>query len=292
LSLQRLTPLPDGTHPAIDGNAGRRSGTGGRLPECADEDHRLLDASGGAMNDSPAHRARQERELVERARSGDRDAFSELVRLHRAQALGWATSIARDSHMAEDIVQDALIRAFLHLGSLVDTGRFLPWLQRIIHNQAFMKLRRGGPFGKETPLSGIVPSNGGGPAADEERNMDWNDIDRILFRLSRSAHADEQRHADPTYGLLRAELLDSLHALLHVLGKRERQIFEAHFFGELPPEEIAALFGTSRANVYNLLSRSRAKVQKERIRVAIRGYVEKRAELGKPRVNILAPPSL
>lgn len=96
------------------------------------------------------HAAKQEadRELVERARSGDQEAFSELVRTHRAKAYGWANKITRDAYLAEDIVQDALIRAFLHLGALADTSRFLPWLQTIVRNQAYMKLRRGGrsPF--------------------------------------------------------------------------------------------------------------------------------------------------
>jgi RNA polymerase sigma factor (sigma-70 family) len=293
--MQRLQQHSNDAQPAIDAHT-YSSGTGGRLPSLADDDHGLLDAEGRVMQDSPDHRARRERELVELARGGDRAAFSELVRLHRAQALGWATSIARDTYMAEDIVQEALIRAFLHLGKLVDTDRFLPWLQRIIRNQAYMKLRRGGPFGKETPFAGIVRSHGGGPAAEpsagNEADTDWTDLDRILFRMSKLNASGDRRDSDPARRLLRKELLDSLHALLHGLTKRERQIFEAHFFGELPPEEIAALFGMTRANVYNLLSRSRAKVQKERIRVAISGYVRTRAELGKPAVNILRPPSL
>lgn len=292
--MQRLKQSHDAQSP-IEAEY-RASVAGGRLPSLMDDEHGLLDAEGRAMQDSPTHRAGRERELVEQARGGDRSAFGELVRLHRAQALGWATSIARDTYMAEDIVQEALIRAFLHLGTLVDTDRFLPWLQRIIRNQAYMKLRRGGPFGKETPFAGIVRSHGGGqpadPTAGNEPDTDWTDLDRILFRMSGSNDSGNRRDSDPARRLLRKELLDSLRALLHGLTKRERQIFEAHFFGELPPEEIAALFGTTRANVYNLLSRSRAKVQKERIRVAITGYVRTRAELGKRSVNILPPPYL
>ncbi|MFK7692939.1 RNA polymerase sigma factor [Paenibacillus sp. HJGM_3] len=235
-----------------------------------------------------------DRELVERARGGDQEAFSELVRKHRAQAFGWANHITRDEHMAEDVVQDALIRAFLHLGTLVDTGRFLPWLQRIIRNQAYMKLRRGGPFGKERPFSGFRSAS-----ADAEEGsrgdvpaMDWSNIDHILFRLSRSAQAAAENSHDPASSLLRRELMDGLRALLHCLGKRERQIFEAHFFGELSPAEIAAIFETSTANVYNVLSRSRSKVQRERIRVSIRLYVQRRADLGLRRVHILPPPQL
>lgn len=240
------------------------------------------------------HQKEADRALVERARRGDQDAFSELVRTHRAQAYGWANKITRDSHLAEDIVQDALIRAFLHLGTLVDSNRFLPWLQRIIRNQAYMKLRRGGPFGKEQPFT-TIGSAGAGAAVDfgsDNQAIDWGDIDQILFRLSRSAAEEAKRSSDPMKGLLRRELVENLRMLMHGLGMRERQIFEAHFFSELSPSEIASLFGMTTANVYNLLSRSRAKVQKERIRVSIRNYVQQRAETGQKRVHILRTPHI
>ncbi|BBH22503.1 hypothetical protein Back11_38480 [Paenibacillus baekrokdamisoli] len=235
-----------------------------------------------------------DRELVERARSGDQEAFSELVRTHRAQAYGWANKIARDAHLAEDIVQDALIRAFLHLGTLVDTSRFLPWLQRIIRNQAYTKLRRGGQYGKEQPFTGFGSTSAAtvNRFREDSQSMDWGDIDRILFRLSCSADEEAKQSNDPVRNLLRRELMENLHSLLHCLSRWERQIFEAHFFRELSPSEIAELFETTTANVYNLLSRSRAKVQKERIRVTIFIYVQHRAELGLKRVNILRAPQM
>ena len=95
-----------------------------------------------------------DRELIEQARGGSREAFGELVRQYRAEALGVANRMVRDPHMAEDVVQDALIRAFIHLGSLMDGGKFGPWLRRIVRNQALLKLRRGGPYAKEQPFSG------------------------------------------------------------------------------------------------------------------------------------------
>lgn len=234
------------------------------------------------------------RELVERARGGDQEAFGELVRAHRAEAYGWANRIARDAFLAEDIVQDALIRAFLHIGTLADTRRFLPWLQTIIRNQAYMKLRRGGPYGKERTFTSLAAQSGYSDdhAAGESDAMDWGDIDRILFRMSRSAVREAYRSEDMAGGMLRMELMEQLRALLHGLTKRERHVFEAHFFGELPPGEIARLFDTTTANVYNLLSRSRAKVQKERIRFAIRLYVKHRAETGQRRVHILRSPQM
>jgi RNA polymerase sigma factor (sigma-70 family) len=257
--------------------------------------------SGGMILDSatlekakiPANSERvyTERELVDQARSGDSDAFGELVRRHRAKALGLAGKLTQDSFLAEDIVQEALIRAFLHLGTLMDSGRFMPWLHRIVRNQAYMKLRRGGPFAKETPFASFAPKKDNSNAAGTGIEMkDWSDIDHILYHLVDQAEQQARSNHDPEGSLIRKEMLQGFHLLLNCLNKRERDIFEARFFGELPPAEIAALFGTTTANVYNSLSRSRAKLQKERMRISISVYVQKRAELGLPKRKILSPP--
>ncbi|MFC5407631.1 RNA polymerase sigma factor [Cohnella soli] len=238
-----------------------------------------------------------EGELVEQARAGNREAFDELVRKHRAAALGIANRMVRDAHMAEDVVQDAIIRAFMHLGTLMDAGKFTQWLSRIVRNQALLKLRRGGPYAKERPFSGLAPGRGSshGPMTrdafyDADGETDWTDIDRILFRLQSAATEESRRLADPSECLARREMLEGLRSLLHVLNKRERSIFEAHFFGELPPAEIAKLLGTTSASVYNSLSRARVKVRQERTRVTLSLYVKRRAELGLPRRKVLSPP--
>ncbi|MDF2961980.1 MAG: sigma-70 family polymerase sigma factor [Paenibacillus sp.] len=232
-------------------------------------------------------------ELIDRARCGDREAFGELVRRHRAQALGWAGTLTQDSFLAEDIVQEALIRAFLHLGTLSEAGRFKAWLHRIVRNQAYMKLRRGGPFAKERPFTSMgytkQPSTDTGK---DSKTVDWGDIDSILFHLTDYASEEAKRRHHPEECLIRKEMLQSIHMMINCLNKRERAIFEARFFGDLPPSEIASLFNTTTANVYNSLSRSRTKLQKERIRVTIQSYVQRRMELGLPRRKILPPPSL
>ncbi|MFD0713034.1 RNA polymerase sigma factor [Paenibacillus sp. GCM10027626] len=238
-----------------------------------------------------------EHELIEQARNGNREAFDELIRKHRAEALGMANRMVRDAHMAEDVVQDALIRAFLHLGSLLDAGKFAPWFHRIVRNQALLKLRRGGWYAKEKPFSGFAGSgklpqlgSAGGYAFSENNETDWTDIDRILFCLQSAASEEAQNRFDPAECLMREEMLSGLRDLLRILSKRERSIFEAHFFGEFPPAEIAKLFGTTAANVYNSLSRARVKVRKERIRVSIELYVRKRSEQGLPCRKVLLPP--
>jgi RNA polymerase sigma factor (sigma-70 family) len=226
-------------------------------------------------------------ELVERARTGDQDAFGELVRMHREKALGWAQSITKDTFLAEDIVQDALIRAFLKLGTLLDSKKFLPWLRQIVRTQAYMKMRRGGPYRYEQPFTTFSPTNEEAPIRADR--VDWSDVDQILFFMSRSSreHANQK---EPIAYLLRAEIMDNIRSLLHCLTFNERRVFEAHFFGELSPVDIAGLFEIQTANVYNLLSRSKRKVQRERIRLSIHDYVRERAKANFPSKKILAPP--
>lgn len=131
-----------------------------------------------------AEQAELDQTLVERAQQGDTEAFGELIEQHRSKARGWAERMAGDPHMADDIVQDALIRAFLHLGSLVDTSRFLPWFHRIVRNQANMRLRRGGPHRKERPFASM------GAAVNDGSEVDWENLDSILYHLASSAAAD------------------------------------------------------------------------------------------------------
>ncbi|QHW29412.1 sigma-70 family RNA polymerase sigma factor [Paenibacillus rhizovicinus] len=228
--------------------------------------------------------------LVARARTGDSDAFGQLVRRSRVKAFGLAYSMTRDHHLAEDVVQEALVRAFLHLGTLMDSSRFAPWLARIIRNEAYMKLRRGGPHGKEQPLSSLGTSQSASHPKEHSNGSQWRDMDEILFRLTRSASESARQMSDPTSALLRKELLEGIRILLRCLSERERRIFEAHVFDQLPPQHIAALLDTSVANVYNSISRSRRKVQQERIRVHIGTYIEVRRAEGKPVRKMLTAP--
>lgn len=75
-------------------------------------------------------------ELVQRARSGDRAAFGEIVQTYQAPALPLATIIGGDSTEAYDIVQEAFVRAFQALPSMRSGESLRPWLLRIVANQA------------------------------------------------------------------------------------------------------------------------------------------------------------
>jgi RNA polymerase sigma factor (sigma-70 family) len=255
-------------------------------------------AGAGWPSDSGDAAARPEDDarLVAEARQGNPEAFGELVRRNRARALGMAYKLTQDHHLAEDVVQEALVRAFLRLGTLVDSRSFSPWLRRIVRNEAYMRLRRGGLYRLERPFasweSGAVGEGTMPSSDDQDPTSGWRDIDVVLFRLGSSAHQAARQQQDPSSALLRKELIEGIRSLLHCLSAREKRIFEAYFFDQLPPQEIAALLDTSVANIYNSISRSRGKVQQARIRKQISLYIEQRASLNKPRRILLAPPAL
>jgi RNA polymerase sigma factor (sigma-70 family) len=218
----------------------------------------------------------QDENLVQRARGGENAAFDELVRRHRLKAFSWATQLSRDPHLAEDIVQDALIRAFLHLGNLVNDARFLGWLKRIVQNQALMKLRRGGPYSREMPISTFQV------LSEHSHSVDPNDLDSIMGHLLSSGYKPEsaKTETDPQMSLDRQEWYIMLRSMLRCLTPRERKIFEAYFFQECSPADIAELFKISMGNVYKIISRSRQKVQQERLSFLIRAHIRQRKDDG------------
>src|SRR6478672_5013280 len=71
-------------------------------------------------------------ELVDEARRGSADARDELVRRHYREIALVAVAITSDPTEAEDLSQEAFIRAFRNLDLLVDPGRFAAWLRRIV----------------------------------------------------------------------------------------------------------------------------------------------------------------
>jgi RNA polymerase sigma-70 factor (ECF subfamily) len=85
----------------------------------------------------------QEKErLVNRALQGDQQAFSDIVDQYSTLMLRTASMIVGDRDIAEDVVQDALIQAWHHLGDLRQAGALRPWLMRIVVNQCISFKRR------------------------------------------------------------------------------------------------------------------------------------------------------
>lgn len=87
-----------------------------------------------------------------RARQGDLDAFEDLVRAYQADVWRFAYHFTRDRSMADDVTQDAFLRAFRFLKSFRGDSKFTSWLFRIARNCAMDALRqRTGLAAKEPP---------------------------------------------------------------------------------------------------------------------------------------------
>lgn len=83
-----------------------------------------------------------QRGLLERAQRGDHDAFAELIDSTIARLDAAARLILRDRELAQDAVQDALIRAWRDVRGLRDPGRFDAWLYRLTVNACLDLARR------------------------------------------------------------------------------------------------------------------------------------------------------
>jgi len=111
--------------------------------------------------------------LVRRAMDGDREAFSDLAVTHWRRLLALARSIVADLE-AEDVVQDALIKAWRKLGSLREEKAFGAWLTRIVANTAVANARRRRFF---EPIDGVAVATMGS-------SVDHRiDVDRLLVKL-------------------------------------------------------------------------------------------------------------
>lgn len=80
--------------------------------------------------------------IVVAAQAGDTNAFEALVTRYEKRIYRLAWNITQNRYDAEDVVQDAFLKAFQHLGTFKRNSRFYTWLVRIAVNQALMKLRK------------------------------------------------------------------------------------------------------------------------------------------------------
>lgn len=89
-----------------------------------------------ARSADAAHEAVTDALLVERVRRGEVEAYGELVRRHMRRAFSIAYRIVRHREDAEDVVQDAFVRALERLDTLKRGRPFHPWFYRIVVNRA------------------------------------------------------------------------------------------------------------------------------------------------------------
>jgi RNA polymerase sigma factor (sigma-70 family) len=137
-------------------------------------------------------------ELVARARSGDDASMSALVMRHQAAAFRAALSLTRDEDLAQDVVQDAFLKAFRALSTFRGDAAFRTWLLTITANEARGALRRRGRR-RETAFddAGPVRSDEASPADKAVTSQESARARRMLDelpekqRLSVSLRIDE-----------------------------------------------------------------------------------------------------
>lgn len=130
---------------------------------------------------SPEDR-RDEPALVDRVRAGDLDAYATLVRAYLQSAFGVAYGILRHVEDAEDLVQDAFLKALRRIRSLRPGSPFGPWFHRLVRNEALNR-RRWRARRETRPLSESDAAPGGNPAADAERAVLRERLRSALDRL-------------------------------------------------------------------------------------------------------------
>ena len=124
---------------------------------------------------------RSDENLVAAAAGGDRGAFDVLARRYRPGLLAVTLDLSGRFDVAEDLAQDALCRAWEHVGELRDAGAFGPWLRRIAINCYRMWIRR--PWQEDADLeqAGETPQQ-----PDQLDEVLRRELERALARGLRS----------------------------------------------------------------------------------------------------------
>jgi len=130
----------------------------------------------------------QERECVRQARAGDRAAFAALVDRYWGPVRAWLAGLSGQDHTAEDLAQEAFLKAWVGLPRLATEESFRVWLFRIARNEflAFARAPRSKP---DAPLAETADSQPGPPERAEEREAE------VALRLAVARLSETYREA-------------------------------------------------------------------------------------------------
>ena len=130
-----------------------------------------------------------ESDLVQRAARGEETAVRIIIQTHNRRLYRVARSIVRDGAEAEDVLQEAYLRAFRSLAGFRGDASLATWLTRIVINEALQRVRRHSdlPVSQieppDQPASQVIPFPfSGGPAANPERAMAQRQLCQLVER--------------------------------------------------------------------------------------------------------------
>ena len=163
--------------------------------------------------------------LVERARRGDQDAYGELVTRYQPLAARVAYVITASAADADDVAQDAFVKAYYALDRFREGAPFRPWLLRIVANEA--------------------------------KNRKVSAGRRPTVELSAAAdRASGETALSPEDAAVAADLRAGLVAAINRLRPDDRLVLAYRFFFDLSESEMADALGVARGTVKSRLSRA------------------------------------
>src|ERR1700675_4993081 len=175
--------------------------------------------------------------LVQAAKGGDVEAFEQLVRRYDRNVFRIAQHITQNREDAEDVVQDAFLKAYGNLAQFQEQSKFYTWLVRIAVNEALMRLRRRRP---ERMVS-----------LDEEVKTEDDSLPREVADWS----------PNPEQQYTQAELREILSKTIQGLPPGFRTVFVLRDVEGLSTEETAAALELSVPAVKSRLLRARLQLR-------------------------------
>ncbi len=164
-----------------------------------------------------------DRDLAIRARRGDAEAFGELVRRYQGSVFNVCYRLLGERREAEDMAQEAFIRAYQRLDTFDADRLFGPWIRRVAANACLNRLRQSAPV--DVPL------------LDEERDEDPEGTPEIVHE--------------------QIEQASIVRAAIHSLLPHYRAVIELRHFQEMSYEEIATTLNMPLSDVKSHLFRAR-----------------------------------
>ena len=174
-------------------------------------------------------------ELVKLTLGGERAAFNAIMKRYNQRLLRVARAVVRDNNEAEDVLQEAYMRAFKSLSKFRGEASLATWLTRITLNEALGSLRRGRSAGQTTTLDSIA---------------DHGEDRMILFPIVRAA-------GDPETSSARADVRRILERAIDELPEAFRIVFVLREIEGLSVDETAGYLGIRPETVKTRLYRAR-----------------------------------
>jgi RNA polymerase sigma-70 factor (ECF subfamily) len=176
--------------------------------------------------------------LVAAAKAGDINAFETLVDRYERKIFRLAQNITQNKEDAEDVMQEAFLKSYQHLGEFQGNSRFYTWLVRIAVNQALMKLRKRRP--NQVSL-------------DEEVDTGEDTMPREVEDWGPSP---EERYKQAELGTILTNTIAELEPPFRI-------VFQLRDIEELSTEETAEALGLSIPAVKSRLLRARLKLRQK-----------------------------